>query len=245
MTWMDIGKHVSPFSFCPVLDELLVKNRAVGRNGKRFETLPALSSLNNLKTIYRLMLHFAPARTLEIGFAFGGSALLFCSLHKQLGHQPERQHVLIDPFQKTTWDSCGLMALERAGLSAFADFRAQPSAIVLPKLLEAEQTFEFAYVDGSHLFEDVFLDAHYIIRMLTIGGIVAFDDSTNPHVAKVLGFLRSSIASGLEELDLGRFRESASSISYRLARRLGRVQLTAFRRVADVERTWDAPFYSF
>ena len=245
MTSMDIGEQVSPFSLCPVLNDLLVQKRAVGKNGRLFENLAALSTLNNLKTIYTLMLQSTPARTLEIGFAFGASALLFCALHKEFGHQPEHQHILIDPFQTTTWDSCGLMALERAGLTEFADFCPQPSAIALPKLLEAKQTFEFAYVDGSHLFEDVFLDAYYIIRMLTIGGIVAFDDSTNPHVAKVLGFLRGNIGSGLEELDLGHFRERANSFSYRLARRLGKVQLTAFRRVGNVERMWDAPFYSF
>lgn len=108
---------------CPVLNELLQQEYTVGKNGKRFENLGALSSRNNLETIRRLMLHCAPSRTLEIGFAFGGSALVFCALHEELGHRLEHQHTLIDPYQTTVWDSCGLMALERAGPLWFRTFQ--------------------------------------------------------------------------------------------------------------------------
>lgn len=112
-------------------------------------------------------------------------------------------------------------------------------------MLEDEAHFGLVYIDGSHLFEDIFVDAYYVTRMLTIGGIVAFDDSANPHVAKVLKFIRGNMRLGLEEVDLTRFREPQPSLRYRLARRLGKVQLTAFRRVGNVERAWDAPFHSF
>lgn len=112
-------------------------------------------------------------------------------------------------------------------------------------MLEAEARFGFVYIDGSHLFEDVFVDTYYATRMLKMGGIVVFDDSTNRHVAKVLRFIRANMQPGLEEVDLTRFREPRPSLRYRLARRLGKVQLTAFRRVGNVERAWDAPFHSF
>jgi hypothetical protein len=233
------------FAFCPVLNELLEEDRAVGKNGKVFEPLSALSTRNNLETIRQLVLHFKPVCTLEVGLAFGGSAPVICALYKELGHRPERQHVALDPYQRTVWDSCGLMALDRAGLSDFVDFYEQASALALPKILETEARFGFIYIDGSHLFEDVFVDTYFSIRLLTMGGIIAFDDSTNPHVAKVLKFLRGSIGTGLEELDLTRFRERPKSLSYRLGRALGKVQLTAFLRVGEVERVWDAPFHSF
>jgi cephalosporin hydroxylase len=229
------------FDFCPVLNELLQQEYTVGKNGKRFENLGALSSRNNLETIRRLMLHFAPSRTLEIGFAFGGSALVFCASHKELGHRPEHQHSVVDPYQTTVRDSCGLMALERASLSKFADFYGQASAIALPTMLEAGARFGFVYIDGSHIFEDVFVDTYYATRMVKMGGIVVFDDSTNRHVAKVLRFTRGNMRPGLEEVDLTWFREPQPSLRYRLARRLGKVQLTAFRRSGDVERAWDAP----
>jgi predicted O-methyltransferase YrrM len=239
------AEPISAFTFCPVLNELLQHGCAVGKSGKVFEHLGALSTRHNLETIRRLMLYHRPRHTLEIGFAFGGSALVFCASHQELGHPPEHQHTLIDPYQMTVWDSCGLMALDRAGLSGFAELKTQASATALPKMLEAEAHFGLVYIDGSHLFEDLFVDAYYVTRMLTRGGIVAFDDSTSPHVAKVLKFIRGSMRLGLEEVDLTRFRGSRPSLGYRLARRLGKVQMTAFRRIGDVERAWDAPFDTF
>jgi len=217
----------------------------VGRAGRIYTGLDALSTINNLRTIHELMQETCPLRTLEIGLSFGGSALVFCASHQELGRPPEAQHIALDPFQTTVWDSCGLMAVERAGLIGYMDFREAKSALELPRLLESGSRFGLVYIDGSHLFEDVFVDAYFAIRLLSERGVVAFDDSSNPHVAKVIRFLRASIPrAGLEELDLGHYRDKGQ-FTYRVARYIGRVQLTAFRRVGDVERTWDAAFRSF
>jgi hypothetical protein len=141
------------------------------------------------------------------------------------------------------------MAVERAGLMGYMDFRQAYSALELPKLAASGARFDLVYVDGSHLFEDVFVDAYFVIRLLIKGGVVAFDDSSNPHIAKVLRFLRTSVPpKALEELDLSHYRgkqDQFSCFSYRVARYFRKVQLTAFRRIGDVERAWDAPFHSF
>jgi hypothetical protein len=239
----EIGKM--PVEFCPVLAELLRTRRAVGKTGQVFEGLAALSTDSNLRIIHALMRETRAVRTLDVGLSFGGSALAFCASHKQLGRSPEAQHVAIDPFQATVWDSCGLMAVERAGLAGYMDLRQAYSALELPRLVEAGTRFGLVYVDGSHLFEDVFVDAYFITRLLVEGGIVAFDDSSNPHVAKVLRFLRKSLPRSLEELDLSKYRERRERVRYRVARYLGKVQMTAFRRVGNLERRWDAPFRPF
>lgn len=232
--------------YCPVLTELLRTRKAVGRSGRVYEGLGALSTENNLRTIQKLMDETRALRTLEIGLSFAGSALVFCASHKELGRRPQAQHIALDPFQTTVWDSCGLMAIERAGLMGYLDFRQACSALELPKLVENGTRFGLIYVDGSHLIEDVFVDAYFVTRLLTEGGVVAFDDSTNPHVAKVLNFLRTCIPQrALEELDLGGFREKRDRFTYNVARYFRRTQLTAFRRVGAVERAWDAPFRSF
>jgi cephalosporin hydroxylase len=232
--------------FCPVLTELLETKRAVGRTGRVYEGLPALSTINNLHTLRKLMHETRASRTLEVGLSFGGSALVFCASHKELGRPPDAQHFAVDPFQTTVWDSCGLMALERSGLMGYLDFREAYSALELPKLLKEGTRFDLVYVDGSHLFEDVFVDAYFAIRLLTEGGVVAFDDSSNPHIAKVLRFLRTSVSrSALEELDLRHYRENKGQFTFRVARFVGKVQLTAFRRVGNIERAWDAAFHSF
>jgi cephalosporin hydroxylase len=235
----------TPSDFCPVLTELLETKRAVGRTGRVYEGLPALSTINTLYTLRQLMHETRASRTLEVGLSFGGSALVFCASHKELGHPPEAQHFAIDPFQSTVWDSCGLMALERSELAGYLDFREAYSALELPTLLKEGTRFDLVYVDGSHLFEDVFVDTYFVARLLTDGGVVAFDDSSNPHVAKVLKFVRTSLRRGLEELDLGRYRKKQERLKYRVARRLGKVQLSAFRRIGNVERVWDADFEPF
>jgi hypothetical protein len=87
----------------------------------------------------------------------------------------------------------------------------------------------------------VFVDAYFVI---SAGGrrVVAFDDSSNLHIAKVLQFLRRSYPrSALEELNLYRYRDNGQ-LTYRLARALGKLQLTAFRRIGKVERAWDSPY---
>jgi predicted O-methyltransferase YrrM len=234
------------FDFCPVLVELIETRRAIGRTDRVYQGLDALSTVNNLRTIRDLMRRTRASRTLEVGLSFGGSALVFCASHKELGHLPEAQHTAIDPFQTTVWDSCGLMAAERAGLMGYLDFRPTFSALELPKLVERGDRFDLIYVDGSHLFEDVFVDAYFVTRLLSEGGVVAFDDSRNPHIAKVLRFLRASNREALQELDLSSYRKNKQGrLIYRVARYLEKVQLTAFRRVGNVERAWNAAFHSF
>jgi predicted O-methyltransferase YrrM len=234
------------FRFCAPLAELMTARQLKGRTGKKFEGLAALSSRNNLVVLRNLCLELKPKRTLEIGLSFGGSCLVFTSTHRDLGHAPERQHVALDPFQVTVWDDCGLLLTEQAGLSAYLDFRPAFSSLELPALLREGRHFDLVYIDGSHLFEDVFVDAYFIIRLLDEGGVVAFDDSTDPHVAKVLRFLRANLTDQLQEIDLSVYRPpTRRGFSYRLARRLGKVQLTAFRRVGPPERDWNAAFHSF
>jgi cephalosporin hydroxylase len=225
---------------------MIETGRLVGRTGKQFENLDALSTPNNLFTLRRLILALKPERTLEIGLSFGGSALMFAATHRDLNRSPANQHVAIDPFQSTVWDSCGLMALERAALREYIDFRAVFSAIELPRMMTAGDRFGLVYIDGSHLFEDVFVDAYFVTRLLEPGSVVTFDDSSNRHVSKVLSFLRTNYKDLLEEIDLRPYRAPGhNGLKYMVTRRLGKAQLTAFRRIGPVKRNWDAAFARF
>ena len=71
--------------FCLVLAELLQTRRVVGKTGRVYEGLAALSTLNRLHTIHDVMLETGPSRTLEVGLSFGGSALVFCESTKNSG----------------------------------------------------------------------------------------------------------------------------------------------------------------
>jgi cephalosporin hydroxylase len=234
------------FSFCLNLEEMIRTGATVGRSGKRFENIGALSTSNNLNVLRQLMFRYKPKRTLEIGLCFGGSCLLFAATHRELTGKAAKQHTAVDPFQQQVWDDAGLLALERAELAGYVSFHPYFSSMILPRLVEANEQFDLVYIDGSHLFEDVFIDTYYTARLLSQGGVVAFDDCGDPHVRKVLAFLRSNLGDSFEELDLRPFRaDQGRSTKYRLARLLGRTQMRAFRRIGAVTRPWNAPFHSF
>jgi predicted O-methyltransferase YrrM len=221
--------------FCTVLDQMLKENRTVGRSGKEFTNLASNSTLNNLKFIQRMMRDRQPQRTLEIGLAFGASTLVFCAEYQNLGRTGTKQHTAIDPFQPRHWyDEAGVFAVERAGLGEFLDYRPEFSEFVLPKLLESGQCYDLIYVDGGHLFENVFLDALYCARLLKDGGIIMFDDSTDPHVAKAMGFIRSNLADSLKEVMPDDLRST-------VARLLRMRQLTVFERLPSHQRKFDTP----
>jgi Methyltransferase domain len=243
---MHIRRRVSPLAFSPALAEMVGRNAALGRSGKVLD-LGSLSTINNLLIRRRLHLATKASRTLEIGLAVGGSCLVFTQTHKDLGAMPEHQHVAIDPFQRSHWiDEAGLLAIERENLSGYLDFREDYSCYILPELIKAGAKFNLVYVDGSHLFEDVFLDFYYVARLLEDGGIMLFDDSTNPHIHKVLHFLRRNLASSLPEFDLAPYRAPhKAGITYRIAHALGRTQLRAFRRIASPVREWNSAYRDF
>jgi cephalosporin hydroxylase len=234
------------FDFCRELQAMMGSQRALGRSGKMFEGLEALSSRNNLITLRNLCLELKPTRTMEIGLSFGGSCLTITATYRDQGSMPRRQHLALDPFQKEVWDDTGLVLVEQAGLEGYLEFRSQYSCMALPQLVENEAQFELVYIDGSHLFEDVFVDFYYVARVLSMEGIVVFDDSTNPNVMKVLKFIRRNLRSEFEEVDLAPFRlDRGHSFKYRLAKRLGKLQMTAFRRVGPPVRQWDSAFANF
>jgi len=232
-------------AFCPALAEMVQSRQAVGQSGRVFEGLGALSTVNNLHVLRACMLYRRPARTLEIGLSFGGSALAIAASHRDIGREPGEQHIALDPFQVSDWDNAGLAALLRAGLDGYVEFRPHRSDEGLMSLVGEGQTFSLIYIDGSHLFEDVFVDASFAFRVLADDGIVLFDDCTIDHVAKVLSFVRANWCGWTEEVDLSRYRPAGGSLRYKLGQRMGKLQLRAFRRTGVDTRAWDAPLRRF
>jgi cephalosporin hydroxylase len=235
-----------PFSYCPELQAMVTTRQAVGRTGKTFNELGALSSENNLITLRNLCMRLKPKSTLEVGLSFGGSCLVFVACHRDLAYKPENQHIAIDPCQSQVWDDCGLLATERAGLNGYLDFRKGPSSLELPKLVSEGRQIDLAYIDGSHLFEDVFVDFHFVSRLLGEGKIVLFDDCSYPHVRKVLRFLETNFAESFAPFDLGPYRaDQGRSYKYRISGLLGKRQLLAFKKVGSSQRPWDSRFADF
>src|SRR5215212_3013856 len=232
--------------FCPQLRDLYETRRTVGRLGTVFDDLGALSTINNLITLRGFMLELKPERTLEIGMAFGGSALTFGQSHKDLGREPLKQHTAIDPAQSKYWDDAGRLLLENTALADYVEVIEAYSSQALPRLVEAGRRFGMAYIDGSHQFEDVLIDFVFTHEMLEVGGIILFDDSTDSQVAKALRFLEANYDEIYAPVSLARFRVgSGAKLKYRVASYLRRSQIRAYRKLKDGRQNWGKPLKTF
>ncbi len=129
-----------------------------------------------------------PTVSIEIGLAYGVSAMFICDA---LQKTPATRHIVIDPYQQTaTWGfGAGLANLKKAGHEDIVEFHAADSQHVLPKLDTSGLEVDFAFIDGGHTFDHCLIDFFYIDRMLRVGGIVAFDDSNWPPIARVIRFI--------------------------------------------------------
>jgi len=139
------------------------------------------------------------SRTLEIGLGFGMSALHICEGLLERSESGAR-HVAIDPFQTTGFANCGLQALEDAGLSSMVELHLEGSQTALPHFLKEGRHFDFAFVDGNHRFDYVFIDLFYVGQILKKGGVVILDDYNLPGIEKAAAFFVNNLSWKIEEL---------------------------------------------
>jgi predicted O-methyltransferase YrrM len=238
-------RAVSPFSFdfCPRLKRMIESGLVETLDGKMVP-FGAGSTINNLQIIRHLVLALRPARTLEVGLAHGASALTFLASLRDLNRSGgEFRHVAIDPYQRTIWGGVALHSISMEGFSDHFRCYEEESSSALPRLCDERQEFQIIDIDGSHLFEDVFLDFAFTVRLLPIGGICLFDDCSDPHVQKVIRFIESNYQSIPCRYPLEGFVKKP--LLKRLANRIGFYQLAAFEKIAQLPRKWDSPFKSF
>jgi predicted O-methyltransferase YrrM len=128
------------------------------------------------------------ARTLEIGCAFGVSALHICA---ELVGRKDAHHIIIDPNQSTEWEAVGVTNLRRAGLTRFTLIE-EGSEFVLPRLVaEGERRFDLIFIDGWHTFDHTLIDCFYTTRLLRVGGYLVIDDASFASVSTVIRHLET------------------------------------------------------
>jgi predicted O-methyltransferase YrrM len=137
-------------------------------------------------------------RTIEIGLAYGLSALYICDALLRSGH-PRVRHVVLDPFQAGRFANRGLQVLEEAGVASLVEYHAETSQIALPAFLKEGRRFDFAFVDGNHRFDAVFLDLYYLGRLLRGGGVILLDDYNLPAIRRAVSFYLSNLDWRVEE----------------------------------------------
>jgi predicted O-methyltransferase YrrM len=124
-------------------------------------------------------------KTLEVGCAYGLSALFICDALKD---RAGCSHTVIDPRQMDYWHGVGIAHIERSGID-FVRFILEPSELALPDLLRSEpDSFDLVFIDGWHTFDQVLLDLYYANRLLKVGGYVVADDSNWASVASAVSY---------------------------------------------------------
>lgn len=229
------------FDFSPRLRAMLDSGRAPTRDGGELP-IDGASTRNNLQVIRKLVLASRPQNTLEVGLAYGASALAFLASLRDV-NEAEFRHVAIDPFQSKDWRGTALHAIAEEGFSEHFEHYEEESCTALARLYREKARFDIIYVDGSHLFEDVFLDFYFAARLLNIGGVILFDDCTDKHVKKVVRFIDANYAMILQRYSLEDFIRK--SLLKRMANRLGYSQLVAYSKLAEPPRSWNTPMVGF
>lgn len=229
--------QLSYLNFCPTLKKIIETGKTIDEN---HNTIPVsgLSSINNIKVLREIVIDKRPQKTLEIGLAYGGSALAILTSLKEVHQDKNFLHTAIDPYQKKNWKNSALAVLETENLSERFRFIEDFSCFSLPKLVQQSEKFDLIYVDGSHLFENVFIDFYYSTLLLEKDGIILFDDCANSHVSKLMKFIKTNYSNTLARVSLDKYIKK--SILKKIANKLGYSQIEAFK-IIEVPRTIGNP----
>lgn len=172
----------------PVLRDMLSTRTAYTDEGETIElrsNLPAVSALK----LQQLVAEHRPARTLEVGFAMGVSALAI------LYGASEHRHTAIDLTQRRRWpdgwSGAGLEMVERAGFGDRFEYVEGFSHEAMPRLLAGGRKFDLIFIDSWHSFDVTFVEFFYADLMLNDGGLLILDDVHLPGVHLVCDFIET------------------------------------------------------
>jgi predicted O-methyltransferase YrrM len=148
---------------------------------------PSITPFPQGHTLHCIVLEHRLDLTLEIGLAFGGSALFICNAHQRKG---TGHHYAIDPFQIDSFDGVGQALIRKAGLGAYLQWLPTPAQTALPALRTTGMTFDLIYIDGDHGVTAVLSDFLHANALLKTGGFLALDDSHFPSGVRALQVIR-------------------------------------------------------
>jgi len=135
---------------------------------------------------------------IEIGLAYGSSAL---AIAEALAFKSTNgaAHLIIDAFQDQFQDA-GWNAIVAAGLTDVCSLLRDRSQLALPRLVAEGFVADAAFVDGSHLFHNVFVDLFFLRELVRPGGLVVLDDCHWPSVATAVRYFEINIGWRMEPI---------------------------------------------
>jgi predicted O-methyltransferase YrrM len=172
------------------------------------------------------VLRHRPSQVVEIGMAVGSSTLAILSALSQTGGRL----ISIDPDESSQWHGVGLACVKRAGFAEQHELMEDFDYRALPELLRRGERIDFAYVDGWHTFDYTLLDFFYIDKMLSVGGVVGFNDCDLRAVHRVIRFVQRY--RHYTEIDVGLKRHYSAS-------QIGRTAAKWLEAPTRVEHAWN------
>ncbi len=163
--------------------DIMLKHAAIFAKDGTYFRLKAHTRENEHTELRNYLTQTKAKQTLEVGFAYGSSALVFAE-HHQRQKNSGISHTIIDPNQSGTgeghWDNIGIENLKRVGFIKSKNYRlVEESSINALPLLFRKYGGEFldvALIDGWHLFDYTLIDIFYCLEMLKVGGVLIVDD---------------------------------------------------------------------
>jgi len=132
----------------------------------------------------------------ETGTNHGISTIVLAQALKDLGLRSVVRTVDIDPSVV----EIARQNVAKAGLSAFVDFHVEDSHQYLARLVSEVNAIHFAFLDGSHAYEDLRNEFTIIYpKVVACRGKVYFDNTTTGGVARALKFIRIAYGGNLVE----------------------------------------------
>lgn len=122
----------------------------------------------------------------EIGLAYGGSALAIGEALVSQG-QKDAKHVIVDAYQHH-FRNAGWEAITAAGLTNLCTLVTDRSQLALPRLVSEDFLADAAFVDGSHIFHNLFVDLYFLRELIRPGGLIVLDDCQWPSVATAVRY---------------------------------------------------------
>jgi predicted O-methyltransferase YrrM len=176
------------------VDEAFARGALTTADGTMTRLAPHSIERRQGEALRDLAIAEAAERTVEVGLALGVSALFLCQAVLRRGGR----HVAIDPFQRESWQGAGLRTLREAGVADVVEVIQEESQLALPRLVTEGREFDFAFVDGDHRFEGVFLDLYFMTRLVRGGGLVVVDDMWMPSVRTAVAYVERNLGAALE-----------------------------------------------
>lgn len=136
---------------------------------------------------------------IEIGLAYGSSALAVAEALVSLGRN-DAVHLIIDAFQDHFHDS-GWQAIVDSGLTDICSLERDRSQLVLPRFAADGVVADAAFVDGSHIFHNVFVDLYFLRELVRPGGLIVLDDCDWPSVATAVRYFEVNTGWQAHRLD--------------------------------------------